>query len=126
MALRFALTLPLLATLVAGIVLTSSAFSQPNPTAGATSQDEPLIVRVVPPPMPPERATSPAGPDEIVCKDIPPQTGSRIGGARECQTAREWAREQAESQSILAREQEIGLEGLIPPPKAEKGAAPRH
>lgn len=51
-------------------------------------------------------------PDEVVCRMSPPETGSRIGGARECHTAREWDRRQQEAQRILQASQRMGLQGM--------------
>src|SRR5437016_8539867 len=28
--------------------------------------------------------------DQVVCKEAPPETGTRIGGSRECHSEREW------------------------------------
>lgn len=44
--------------------------------------------------------------DEIVCKNEPPATGTRLGGGRECHTVREWNQRQRDSQD-LTRHQEI-------------------
>ena len=46
--------------------------------------------------------------DEIVCKDQPPATGTRLGGGRECHTVREWNQREKDSQDILRKQQTIG------------------
>jgi hypothetical protein len=48
--------------------------------------------------------------DQIVCKTSPPQTGSRLGGSRECHTAREWKVRQQQSQDMLAHSQSLGMQ----------------
>jgi hypothetical protein len=45
--------------------------------------------------------------DEIVCKQQPPATGSRLGGGRECHTVREWNQRQKDAQDTT-RQQEMG------------------
>ena len=54
-------------------------------------------------------ASSGNNPDEVVCRMSPPATGSRLGGARECHTAREWNRRLEDDQRILATTQQHGL-----------------
>ena len=39
-----------------------------------------------------------SNPDEIVCKMTPPTTGTRLGGGRECHTAREWDNRRKDAQ----------------------------
>jgi hypothetical protein len=46
--------------------------------------------------------------DEVVCKQTPPKTGSRLGGARECHTVREWNRWQLDSRNALMHQQQMG------------------
>lgn len=48
--------------------------------------------------------------DEIVCKSSPPQTGSRIGGTRECHTERQWNVRQQQSRDMLAHNQSLGMQ----------------
>jgi hypothetical protein len=45
--------------------------------------------------------------DEIVCKNQPPATGTRLGGGRECHTVRQWNQRQRDAQDVT-RKQEIG------------------
>lgn len=47
--------------------------------------------------------------DEVVCKNQPPTTGSRLGGGRECHTVREWNQREREAQDITRREQATGM-----------------
>ena len=47
--------------------------------------------------------------DQIVCKEAPPQIGSRLGGGRECHSEREWRKRQQESQDVLRRQQRMGF-----------------
>jgi cytochrome c5 len=64
-------------------------------------------------------ATAPAAPamsgsssvnlDEVVCKNSPPPTGSRLGGGRECHTQREWDQRQKEAQDALIKNQQVGF-----------------
>jgi hypothetical protein len=46
--------------------------------------------------------------DEIVCKQRPPKTGSRLGGGRECHTVRQWNQWQIDSQNALMHQQQMG------------------
>ena len=76
-----------------------------------------------PAPQQAEDSTQPAQPgqeaaltevnlDEIVCRDSPPRTGSRIGGGRECHSQREWNQRQRDSQDALMRHQRMGFAGV--------------
>jgi len=49
--------------------------------------------------------TAAAGPDQVTCKVRPPETGSMIGGRRECHTQREWERMRTAEQQQLFRAQ---------------------
>jgi hypothetical protein len=53
--------------------------------------------------------------DEVVCKVTPPETGSRLGGSRECRTVREWKLRQQESQDMLERSQGLSSQPLRSP-----------
>ena len=46
--------------------------------------------------------------DDIVCRTVPPTTGTRFGGGRECHKRREWAQRQQESQDITRKHEELG------------------
>lgn len=52
-------------------------------------------------------SSSPAAPnaDEIVCKSLPPATGTRLGARRICKTQGEWDRERVQAQDTLSRTQ---------------------
>ena len=39
---------------------------------------------------PAQPATATPDPDALVCRTMPPKTGSLLGGRRECRTQREW------------------------------------
>jgi len=56
-------------------------------------------------------ASSGNNPDEVVCRMSAPTTGSRLGGGRECHTAREWNRRMEDDQRMLATTQGHGLSG---------------
>lgn len=47
--------------------------------------------------------------DDIVCRVVPPTTGTRLGGGRECHKRREWAQRQQDSQDITRRQETIGF-----------------
>ena len=59
----------------------------------------------------PRPTTAASDPDEVVCQMSPPRTGSRIGGARECHTRRDWERYRRESRSMVSGMEMRGLEG---------------
>jgi len=80
--------------------------AEPAQTAIQSSVDAPTA-----PAAPATAAASSAGPDQVVCKDTPPKTGSRLGGGRECHTQRQWNRMQAESQELTRRQERTGYSG---------------
>ena len=45
--------------------------------------------------------------DEIVCRQVPATTGSRLGGGRECHTTREWNDRQKQSQDMTREQQRM-------------------
>jgi len=45
--------------------------------------------------------------DEIVCKNLPAPTGSRLGGGRECHTQRDWDNRMKEAQRVLQEKQAL-------------------
>jgi hypothetical protein len=51
--------------------------------------------------------------DEIVCKTSPPETGTRLGGSRECHTVRDWNTRQKNAQAVLAHDQSLGMQQPI-------------
>ena len=89
-----------------------------TPTAPATasqsasSKMETVTITAKAPQVAPATAASATSdPDAIVCLMIPPRTGSRIGGSRECHTRRDWDRNRKESETILSGMQMHGLQG---------------
>jgi hypothetical protein len=44
--------------------------------------------------------------DKVVCKRLPPPTGSRLGARRVCLTEREWRQERQESREFMRNQQE--------------------
>jgi hypothetical protein len=61
------------------------------------------------------KITSPPAPDyldEIECRILPPTTGTRLGGSRECRTVREWKTRQQQSQDMLERTEVGGSQKL--------------
>jgi hypothetical protein len=85
---------------------TASATST-TATGSATTSSSPAGVRETVKVTAPRTADSL---DEIVCKSEPPKTGSRIGGSRECHTARDWKVRQQQSQDVLAHNQSLGMQ----------------
>jgi type V secretory pathway adhesin AidA len=49
--------------------------------------------------------------DEVVCRQTAPATGTRLGGGRECHTARQWRDRQIESERALQQQQRVGFSG---------------
>jgi hypothetical protein len=47
--------------------------------------------------------------DEIVCKNEPPATGTRLGGGRECHTVRDWNQREKDAQDTLRKDQALGM-----------------
>jgi hypothetical protein len=46
-------------------------------------------------------------PNQIVCKSLPPPTGTRLGGGRECHTQRDWDNQMKEAQRVLQEKQAL-------------------
>jgi hypothetical protein len=61
--------------------------------------------------MPASASQNGAGQDQVVCKNMPPKVGSRLGGGRECHTQREWERVEKESQDLTRRQEQGGYAG---------------
>lgn len=55
-------------------------------------------------------AASESNGDEIVCKITPPTTGTRLGGGRECHSARDWENREKEAQKATRDTQMKGLQ----------------
>lgn len=53
----------------------------------------------------PAEATSNEDPDEVICKRLPAETGTRLGKRKECRTRREWADIEAEAKQNLEKAQ---------------------
>jgi hypothetical protein len=49
--------------------------------------------------------------DEIVCKNMADQTGSRLGNRRECHTVREWEERRADDRQMTERAQQSDRRG---------------
>ncbi|HEX3431942.1 MAG TPA: hypothetical protein VHT03_13760 [Rhizomicrobium sp.] len=47
--------------------------------------------------------------DEIVCRNSPPTTGSRLGGGRECHSVREWNDRERQAQDLTREQQRVGF-----------------
>ncbi|HEY0300594.1 MAG TPA: hypothetical protein VGC36_04650 [Rhizomicrobium sp.] len=72
---------------------------------GASAQTAPAIVPASTTPAPADAVSDPS---KIVCKTLPPLTGSRIGNRRICQSRGEWEAQEHQHQQDLAHEQERG------------------
>jgi len=106
-----------LATILAPAL--ASADPAPTQAGGATTVQAapaPAVTAQAPPATRSADADSASNPDEIVCRETPPATGSRLGGARECHTVRDWNRRQKEAESILSGSQLRGMQGKEPDP----------
>ncbi|HTT83622.1 MAG TPA: hypothetical protein VMF67_09070 [Rhizomicrobium sp.] len=80
-----------------------SAASQQS-TGGTAQPTERVVVQGTVP-------TSNVNLDEIVCRESPPPTGSRLGGGRECHTVRQWNEREREQQRMLQQQQSTGFVG---------------
>lgn len=67
-----------------------------------------------------ETKTTPPG-DQIVCKTLPPPTGSLIGGRHICKTEKQWKAQQKQSQDAIRQGQEFRYRR----PAGSGGAGPR-
>ena len=47
--------------------------------------------------------------DEIVCRNTPAPTGSRLGGGRECHSVRQWNQREKEAQDITRKAEQEGF-----------------
>ena len=90
----------------------AQAQAGPAPTAQtAPAQSETAQAPAAQTPQVTASASSGHSPDEIVCRMSPPATGSRLGGARECHTQREWDNRMREAQAMVTTSQGHGLGG---------------
>jgi hypothetical protein len=53
----------------------------------------------------PAEAKSGEDPDEVICKKLPAETGTRLGKRKECRTRREWQDIEAEAKQNLEKAQ---------------------
>ena len=59
----------------------------------------------------PAAAAAPADdPNEIICKTLAPETGTRLGARRECQTRHDWDMQHEEAERQLQYQQQMGLQ----------------
>jgi hypothetical protein len=79
---------------------TTSATTAPANAPATTSAAAPAATATATTPT----KTANAG-DEIVCRSLPPPTGTRFGGRHICKPARVWQDEQERAQHDLAKEQ---------------------
>lgn len=86
----------------AGSAPTAQTAPAPSETAQAPAAQAPQAMAT---------ASSGNSSDEVVCRMSPPATGSRLGGARECHTQREWDNRMREAQAMVASSQGHGLGG---------------
>ena len=96
----------------AAMLVPALASADPAPTqaAPAPSMQTAPAPTVTAQTAPVAAASSTSDLDEVVCRMTPPATGSRLGGARECHTAREWNRRQQNSQDTLMKSQSVGMQ----------------
>jgi cytochrome c5 len=99
----------------ATIMAPALASADPAPAQAASAPSAqtvpaPTVTAQTAPAVPVAAASSASNSDEVVCRMTPPMTGSRLGGARECHTAREWNRRQQESQDTLMKAQSLGIQ----------------
>ena len=80
----------------------ATATTAPSPAATAAAATAPATV-------PQASADSNVNLDEIVCKNEPPTTGSRLGGGRECHTVRQWNQREKDAQDITRKEETTGM-----------------
>lgn len=87
----------------------SAAPSSASPATAAPSQAAAAAAATAPAAVPQESASSSVNLDEIVCRNQPPATGTRLGGGRECHSVREWNQREREAQDATRREQATGM-----------------
>ena len=49
--------------------------------------------------------------DEVICRNVTPPTGTRLGGGRECHTRRDWDNRMKQAQRVLQQKQVRGKVG---------------
>lgn len=100
----------LLSTLCGIACLSASALAQGAPPAAAPAGAPPAAASVPAPvtvmPQPGADAAAPAPAaggdrDKVVCKIMPPRTGTRLGGRKVCRTQRQWDAMQEETKRTM-------------------------
>ena len=79
----------------------TTATVAPSQTATAAAETAPGAV--------PQQTEANVNLDEIVCKNSPATTGTRLGGGRECHSVREWNQREKQAQDITRQQQVMGL-----------------
>lgn len=87
-----------MALIAAGV---GPAVAQAN-QAPAAPEPETVIVH-------PGQAPAAESGDDIVCQIVPPTTGTRLGGGRECHKRREWIQRQQASQDLTRAQERTGF-----------------
>jgi hypothetical protein len=82
------------------------AAAQDSSVAAATAA--PAATAAAAAPAPTSGNGGAANLDEVICKQTPPKTGSRLGGGRECHTVRQWNQWQIDSRNALMHQQQMG------------------
>jgi hypothetical protein len=109
----------IIAAVSAGALLVSAGFALADTTsttdATTTTTSTPMAATpatvAAPAPAAPTQTAANAG-DEMVCRTMPPPTGTRFGGRHICKTANQWAQEQAQAQHDLSK-QEIQIPSSV-------------
>jgi hypothetical protein len=57
-------------------------------------------------------ATNPNSGDELICRKVPPQAGTRLGGTRECHTRREWEQRRHDDRQMTEDSQRRDSRGV--------------
>ena len=83
---------------------TTSAATTTTTTSATTTATVPATAPAAAPTTTTTTTTASAG-DEIVCRSLPPPTGTRFGGRHICKPARVWAQEQEQAQHDLAKQE---------------------
>jgi len=83
---------------------TTPAATITTTTSATTTATAPATAPAAAPTTTTTTTTASAG-DEIVCRSLPPPTGTRFGGRHICKPARVWAQEQEQAQHDLAKQE---------------------
>lgn len=60
---------------------------------------------------PPPSVQTAKGPDAVVCRVVPPPTGTILGAHRECRSTREWVAIHQDASQQVKDAQQVGLTG---------------